>query len=84
MSVLCRVSAVVLLAVLVGGLAACTPRPRPPHADEPKSRAGQSMLGSFNLQKRHGLGGWDQKPGASERQLLRELSTSGHTLGEFR
>ncbi|HEY9687635.1 MAG TPA: hypothetical protein V6C52_11730 [Coleofasciculaceae cyanobacterium] len=84
MSVLRSFSVVALLAIMAGSLAACTPKPKLPRVDEPEHRAGQSGLGSFNLQKRHGLGGWDQKPGASERQLLRALSKSGPHPGEPR
>lgn len=65
------ISGLMLGLLLVSG---CTPGSRPAPADKPTSPSGQLDLGTFNLQKRHGLGGWDKPAGPTKKQLLQELS----------
>jgi hypothetical protein len=35
-----------------------------------------NSLGSFNLQQRHGLGGWSKPAGPSEQELLKRLASA--------
>lgn len=70
-------------------LSGCMPKPRvlPEGTAEPDTRPvikhsaadSGSRFGTFNLQKRHGLGGWSQQSGPSEQELLRTMSASPAT-----
>lgn len=73
--------------LIIAGLAGCPllygcmPKPHvdsqqntTPTQQAPAS-AHPNRFGSFNLQKRHGLGGWDQQSGPSEQELLNRMST---------
>lgn len=67
------------LCLLLIGLSGCHQQPRAelqkPHpqsitletVDKPK-------FGSFDLRKRHGLGGWQGKSGPSRQELLKQMS----------
>ncbi len=62
----------------------CMPKPQtlPPNSpriSQKDALPAQKPLGSFNLQKRHGLGGWEGKPGPTEQQLLRQMAYGNST-----
>lgn len=68
------------------GLTGCMPKPEArqeirvdesPRLQQADSMSGpRPQFGSFNLQKRHGLGGWSRESGPSEQELLRTMNTS--------
>jgi hypothetical protein len=71
---------VLLAAVVISTtlLSACDQRPRLPKTpvtqEVPEST---SQSGTFNLQKRHGLGGWSKPAGVTEAELMHSLENSG-------
>mgnify|MGYP006920609307 CR=1 FL=1 len=69
------------LCILFNG---CMPKPQtlppnPPKTSQKVSLPAQGPLGGFNLQKRHGLGAWEGKPGPTEQQLLRQMAHGNST-----
>jgi len=67
---------IAMLAILMTlSLSGCVPKPKVlPTKPTLPSETQQSGLGSFNLQKRHGLGQWDKNSGPSEQQLLKQMT----------
>lgn len=65
--------AILMLCGLLGGLTAC----KQPIASETQTPVltptENPRFGSYNIHKRHGLGGWDQPAGPSEKNLLQQL-----------
>jgi hypothetical protein len=65
--------ALLMLCGLLGGLTAC----KQPIASDTQTPAlsttEKTRFGSYNIHKRHGLGGWDQSSGPSEKALLQQL-----------
>lgn len=64
-----HIALIVLLGCTVAG---CASKPQAEPANMPV-KTSQKTFGSFNLQKRHGLGGWEGPSGPSEQQLLQQM-----------
>lgn len=65
--------ALLLLCSLLSGLTACK-QPIAANTQTPVlSPTEKPRFGSYNIHKRHGLGGWDQPAGPSEKALLQQL-----------
>lgn len=61
-------------------LCGCAPK-QPKMATQPKAEIDSTTntsteMGSFNLQKRHGLGGWSKPAGPSEVELLKHIAAT--------
>jgi hypothetical protein len=65
-------AAAILLAFSLSGCASNSGVTRTEDAIQPVLT--KPKLGGFNLQKRHGLGGWEQNSGPSEQQLLKQMT----------
>src|SRR5690606_1167932 len=79
-----RAIPLLLAALLLPGLTGCTPKPKPPHAPssgrpaenlaaEADTQPKAAPFGTFNLHNRHGRGGWDAPPHATERDVLQGM-----------
>jgi hypothetical protein len=68
---------------IIVGITGCVPKqpkvvqPQPGLA---QTREASGGMGSFNLQKRHGLGGWDKPAGPSEQELIQHIANAPATL----
>jgi hypothetical protein len=75
-----RIISIVLAGWISLCLYGCTPKqPKVARLQLPGSKSIANTftgMGSFNLQKRHGLGGWDKPAGPSEAELLQHLAAS--------
>ncbi|WMU93342.1 hypothetical protein EMOOHJMP_00148 [Microcystis phage MaAM05] len=76
----------ILSLLLLAGFWGCAPTPtQPSHPKTPPahtarhSEMGASRFGSFNLHKRHGLGGWQGNSQTSQHQWLRQIQDGNDT-----
>lgn len=67
--------------LILGGLTGCGQptqnQTRTSAQPEPRPSTTSPSLGSYNLQKRHGLGGWDRATGPSEKAWLQQMEQAG-------
>lgn len=76
-----------LALLALSGMTACKQPMVAPPTQEPTAQGTTKLsptspqFGSYNIHKRHGLGGWDRSAGPSQKTLLQDLeaSTQPHT-----